>query len=115
MPTYDYQKHNHHCIQEARITAIETKLANKKESINEVHEDYYHLRDKLELISNNVVELTTIIKENQKKEDSKDAKIEELQIDIAKITSTMQTLQYVIGLGVPLACAIITFIIDYIL
>ena len=122
MPTYDYKQDNHYCIQEARLSAIETKLQNKKENLHEVHEDYYHLRDKLEVISSNVVELTTILKENQKKEELHTSKIDELQLELAKanleigkINSSMLTLQYVIGLGVPFACAIITFIVDYML
>ena len=111
----------HSCIQEARLSAIETKLQNKKENLHEVHEDYYHLRDKIELLSENVVEIATLLKENRKKEDLNDKKIDELQIELAKanleiskINSSMDTIKYVIGMGVPFACAIITFIIDYI-
>ncbi len=110
MPTKDYIE-KHHCSQEARLTAIETKLANKKETIHEVHEDYYHLRDKLEIISNNVVELTTIIKENQRKEDANDEKIDALQVEIARINSSLETLKYLI----PIACTILTFLVNYLI
>ena len=47
------------CRQEARITAIETKLENKKEHLHEVDEDYYHLRDKLEGISTDLTSIST--------------------------------------------------------
>lgn len=106
------------CKQEARLTAIETRLENKKENIHEVHEDYYHLRDKLEIISTNVVELTTIMKENQKKEDENDKKIDEMQLELAKanmeiskINSSVDTIKWLI----PVACAILTFIVNYII
>lgn len=101
---------NHHiCLQEARLSAIEIKLQNKKENLNEVHEDYYHLRDKLEIISENVVELATLMRENQRKEDENDKKIDDLQVEIAKIKSSVETLKYLI----PIACAILSYIINY--
>ena len=106
------QKHDdHYCIQEARLSTIETKLQNKKESINEINSDYYHLRDKLEIISENVVELTTLMREARKKEEDNDKKIEELQVEIAKINSSLDTLKWLI----PIACTILTFIVNYLI
>ena len=111
-----------YCKQEARLATIENKLENKKENIHEIHEDYYHLREKLETISQNVVELTTIMRENQKKEDENDKKIEELQLELAKvnleinrISSSLDTLKWVLGLGVPIASTILGFIVNYLI
>lgn len=101
----------HQCIQEARIAAIETKLENKKENITEIHTDYYHLRNKLDTISINVAELTTLIKENMKKEDENDKKIDELQVEIARLNSSIDTLKWVI----PVSCAILTVILNYLI
>ena len=101
----------HTCIQEARITAIETKLQSKKEHLHEVDTDYYHLRDKLESISINVAELTTLMKENSKKEEENDRKIDELQVEIAKLNSTLDTMKWLI----PIACTILTFIVNYLI
>ena len=75
----------HYCYQESRLTAIETKLENKKEHIKEVDEDYYHLRDKLETISENVVKLTTILEEAQKKEETNEDKLDHLKTEIANL------------------------------
>ena len=102
---------DHYCIQEARLSTIETKLENKKESINEINSDYYHLRDKLEIISENVVELTTLMREAKKKEEDNDKKIEELQVEIAKINSSLDTLKWLI----PIACTILTFLVNYLI
>lgn len=114
-----------YCKQEARLVAIETRLQTKKENIHEVHEDYYHLRDKLEIISENVVELTTLMREAQKKEDENDQKIDamkteiaNLKIDIAdvdkKIDSTNSSLETIKWL-IPLVCTILTVIANYIM
>lgn len=101
----------HQCIQEARITAIETKLQNKKEHLHEVDADFYHLRDKLESIAVNVAELTTLMKENQKKEEQNDKKIDEVQVEIAKLQSTVDTFKWLL----PVACTILTFIVNYLI
>ena len=101
----------HQCCQEARITAIETKLQTKKEHLHEVDTDYYHLRDKLESISINVAELTTLMKENSKKEEENDRKIDDLQVEIAKLNSTLDTMKWLI----PIACTILTFIVNYLI
>lgn len=101
----------HQCFQEARITALETKLQNKKEHLEGVDNGYYHLRDKLESISINVAELTTLIKENMKKEDENDKKIDELQVEIAQLHSTIDTFKWLL----PVACSILTVILNYLI
>ena len=70
------------CTQESRLTAIETKLASKKEHLHEVDEDYYHLRDKLESININVAELTTLLRENKAQEEKNDKKIDDLSKEL---------------------------------
>lgn len=114
---------DHYCYQEARLTAIETKLENKKEHIKEVDEDYYHLRDKLETISENVVKLTAIMEEAQKKEEGNDIKLDNLKTEIAnlktdiansntkieKTNSSLETIKWLI----PISCAVLTVILNY--
>ena len=113
----------HYCLQEARLTAIETKLENKKEHIKEVDEDFYHLRDKLETISENVVKLTAIMEEAQKKEEGNDIKLDNLKTEIAnlktdiannntkieKTNSSLDTIKWLI----PISCAVLTVILNY--
>lgn len=113
----------HYCKQEARLTAIETKLETKKEHIREVDEDYYHLRDKLETISENVVKLTAILEEAQKKEESNDIKLDNLKTELAnlktdiansntkieKTNSSLDTIKWLI----PISCAVLTVILNY--
>ena len=119
------EKYEHTCRQEARLTAIETKLENKKEHLHEVDEDYYHLRDKLEAININVAELTAIMKANQNKELENDKKIDTLTKELANIktevmnvntevektNSSLETFKWII----PIACAILSFIVNYLI
>ena len=105
------QNTNHYCKQEARLSTIETRLENKKENLHEVHDDYYHLRDKLEIISTNVVELTTLMRENQKKEEDNDRKIDEMQVEIARLNSSIDTIKWLI----PIACTVLTFLVNYLI
>ena len=128
MTNKDYKpKHytEHYCIQEARLTAIETKLENKREHIKEVDDDYYHLMDKLENISENVVKLTAIMEEAQKKEEANDIKLDNLKTEIAnlkteiansntkieKTNSSLETIKWLI----PISCAVLTVILNYLI
>lgn len=112
MQNKDYKKYeDKYCRQEARISTLEARLDNKKESIHEVHDDYYHLRDKLEIISTNVVELTTLMREAQKREDENDRKIDDMQVEIARLSSSIDTMKWLI----PVVCTILTFIVNYLI
>ena len=103
---------------EKRITALETRLDNKKENLQEVHDDFYHLRDKLETITNSVVELTTLMKQAQSKEEDTDERVALLQNDLMMITTkiektnaTLDTLKWL----TPVACSVLTLILNYLL
>ena len=118
-------KLEHTCIQEARLTAIETKLENKKEHLHEVDEDYYHLRDKLEAINLNVAELAAIMKANQNKELENDKRIDtltqevsNLKTDVMKVdkkidntNSSLDTMKWFL----PLIFTILSFTVNYLL
>lgn len=126
LPNKDYKPNpytEHYCIQEARLTAIETKLENKREHIKEVDDDYYHLRDKLENINENVVKLTAIMEKAQKKEEEHDIKLDNLKTEIGnlktdiansntkieKTNSSLETIKWLI----PVSCAVLTVILNY--
>ena len=115
--TYD-----HTCIQEARLTAIETKLENKKEHLHEVDEDYSHLREKLDTISLNVVELTTILKTMQEERNSADKKIMELkeevktvQLEMQELRTNWDNLKLIMGIGVPILTTVMSIVANYLL
>lgn len=123
MPKTENEKYR--CIQESRLTAIETKLATKKEHLHEVDEDYYHLRDKLEAININVAELTAIMKANQNKELENDKRIDDLTKGLAnlktevmnvdkkveKTNSSLDTMKWLL----PVVFTALTFIVNYLL
>lgn len=110
------------CKQEARIKVIETKLDNKKEHLHEVDEDYYHLRDKLDMINLNVTELKTIITEMQNVRTQTDNKVYDLQVEINKMQLQLKesedrwnSLKFILGIGVPVITTILTVIANYII
>lgn len=123
MPTIDYKTEEvHHCCQEARLTVIESKLENKKEHLHEVDEDYYHLRDKLDMINLNVAEVTTIMKtmqddrdKTEKRFDDTNEKIYDLKNEITELKSNWENLKLIIGLGVPIITTILTIVANWIL
>ena len=91
----------YYCKQEARITAIETRLENKKEHIHEVDEDYYHLRDQLNTITLNLATISATMQtliDNRKETNNN---ILELQLEMKEIKTNWANLKWILGLGVP--------------
>jgi len=118
----EIEKCEHICQQEARLIALETKLQNKKEHLHEVDEDYYHLREKLDLISLNVVELTTIMKTMQEERNSADGKINDLNekildlnLQINELRTNWDNLKLIIGIGVPVLTTILSIVANHFL
>lgn len=103
----------HHCQQESRIAALEAKLDNKKETIHELNDDYRYLREKLDTIALSVTELTVVMKETTQRRDEEEHKIESLQLQVKELSQTINTLKWVIGVGVPVVCTVLTFIIQF--
>lgn len=104
------------------MTVIESKLENKKEHLHEVDEDYYHLRDKLDMINLNVAEVTTIMKtmqddrdKTEKRFDDTNEKIYDLKNEITELKSNWENLKLIIGLGVPIITTILTIVANWIL
>ena len=113
-------KQQHRCYQEARIATLEANMENKTEDITGVNKDYYHLRDKIDMITMNVTELTTLIRENHKRREEADIKIEILQKEVAELNSnvdqfnhSISNFKWIIGVGVPVVCTVLTFAIEY--
>lgn len=105
----------HACCQEARLTAIETKLETKKEHLHEVDEDYYHLRDQLTTISLNLATISTTmdtIIDNRKETNDK---ILGLQLEMKELKTNWQNIKWIIGIGVPVMTTILTIIANYLL
>lgn len=104
------------------MTVIESKLENKKEHLHEVDEDYYHLRDKLDMINLNVAEVTTIMKTMQddrdktdKRLDDTNEKIYDLKNEITELKSNWENLKLIIGIGVPIITTILTIVANWLL
>ena len=109
------EKCEHICHQEARLTALETKLENKKEHLHEVDDDFSHLRDKIDIIALDLTSISTsmeAIKDNRKETDNK---ILELQLELKELKTNWQNLKWIIGLGVPILTTILTIIANYLI
>ena len=109
------ENERHTCHQEARITALETKLETKHEQLHEIDEDYYHLREQLNTINLNLATISTTMEtliENRKETDTK---ILDLQLEMKELKTNWQNLKWVIGLGVPVLTTVLTIVANYLL
>ena len=103
------------CQQEARITALETKLENKKEQLHEMDEDYYHLREQLNTINLNLATISATMETLRDNRKETDTKILELQLEMKELKTNWQTLKWIIGLGVPVLTTVLTIVANYLL
>lgn len=114
-------KHNEeYCYQESRISALEARFDNNNEDIHSIHKDYYLLREKIDDLNMNVTKLTTLLEAEQRHEEENDKKIELLQQELNEttqelkgLTSSISTLKWLVGLGVPILVVILTFLLNH--
>lgn len=104
-----------YCKQEARLTAIETRLDSKKEHIHEVDEDYYHLRDQLNTITISLATISTTMDSMVNNRRETNNKILELQLEMKELKTNWANLKWVIGVGVPILTTILTIIANYLI
>ena len=109
------ENERHTCHQEARITALETKLETKKEQLHEIDEDYYHLREQLNTINLNLATISATMETLRDNRKETDTKILELQLEMKELKTNWQTLKWIIGLGVPVLTTVLTIVANYLL
>ena len=109
------ENERHTCHQEARITALETKLENKHEQLHEIDEDHYHLNEQLTKISLNLATISTTMDtliDNRKETNDK---ILELQLEMKELKTNWQNIKWMIGVGVPVLTTVLTILANYFL
>lgn len=109
------ENERHTCHQEARITALETKLETKKEQLNEIDDAYYHLNEQLTKISLNLATISTTMGtliDNRKETNDK---ILELQLEMKELKTNWQNIKWMIGVGVPVLTTVLTIVANYLL
>lgn len=109
------ENERHTCHQEARITALETKLETKKEQLNGIDEDYYHLNEQLTKISLNLATISTTMEtliDNRKETNDK---ILDLQLEMKELKTNWQNIKWMIGVGVPVLTTVLTIVANYLL
>lgn len=88
------------CTNESRIIKLEEKVNYKDERIEQLIQDNYHIRKDINQLTISVTELSNTLKIRE--EDSN--KIRQLEADVARLQSSLQTLQYLI----PILCTILS-------
>ena len=109
------ENERHTCHQEARITALETKLETKHEQLHEIDEDHYHLNEQLTKISLNLAAISTTMDtliDNRKETNDK---ILELQLEMKELKTNWQNIKWMIGVGVPVLTTVLTIVANYLL
>ena len=101
----------HNCNQEARLTAIETKLKHKRYELNDVHEQLTEQSKSIDKLVTEVTKLATILQETQSFRRDYTEKITCLEMQVAKLNATLNTLKWVITISIALFGGVLLFLI----
>lgn len=100
-----------HCINEARITAIETQMKTKRFELNDLSDKLSEQTANLSKLTTEVTRLATILQENQVTRAEHGNKIDNLEIQVTQLNSTLTTLKWVLTIFVALFGGVIVFLI----
>ena len=102
---------SHSCMNEARLTAIETKLKNKRYELNDLDEKLNEQSKSLTKLTNEVTRLATLLSESQNNRATQGDKIDKLEIQVAQLNSTLTTLKWVLTVFIALFGGVGVFLI----
>ena len=107
------ESHHEHeyCINESRLTAIETKMKHKRYELNDLHEKLREQANHMDDLVQEVTKLATILQETQNTRNEHGKKIDKLETQVTQLNATMNTLKWIITISVALFGGVIVFLI----
>ena len=105
------KEHEDYCMNEARITAIETKLKHKRYELNDLNEKLTEQAKHMDTLVQEVTKLATILQESQNSRREHGEKIDKLEIQVTQLNATMNTLKWVITVSIALFGGVLVFLI----
>lgn len=100
-----------HCINESRLTAIETKMKQKRHELNTLDEKLAEQAKHMDKLVQEVTKLTTILQETQSSRVEHGRKIDKLETQVTQLITTMNTLKWVITVSIALFGGVMIFLI----
>ncbi len=99
------------CIQEARLTAIETKMKHKRYELNDINVELSEQAKHMDMLVQEVTKLATILQETQNTRREHGDKIDNLEIQVTQLNATLNTLKWVITISIALFGGVLLFLI----
>ena len=104
---------NHpNCDNEARIATLEAQIKNKRYDLQELKETLSEQASNINVLTNEVTKLATILQESQHNRMEHSDKIEELEIHLAQVNATLSTLKWVLTVFIALFGGLMVFLIS---
>lgn len=105
------KEHPDYCINESRLTAIETKMKHKRYELNDLNEKLTEQANHMANLVQEVTRLATILQETQIARKEHGDKIDNLETQVTQLNATMNTLKWVITISIALFGGVIVFLI----
>ena len=106
-----HEEKNNYCINEGRLTAIETQMKHKRYELNDLNEKLTEQGKNMDRLVQEVTKLATILQETQTSRSEHGKKIDSLETQVTQLNTTMNTLKWVITVAIALFGGVIVFLI----
>ena len=112
MTPNDSNDNHRYCVNESRLTAIETKMKHKRYELNDLHETLDKQEKNIDKLVQEVTKLATILQENQNSRVEHGHKIDSLETQVTQLNATLNTLKWVITIFIALFGGVLVFLIN---
>lgn len=104
--------HNEYCCNESRIATLEAQIKNKRYDLRELKETLSHQAENINVLTQEVTKLATILEENQHTRDEQNHKIDTLEIQVTQMNATMNTLKWILTVFIALFGGLMVFLVS---
>ena len=102
----------HVCINETRIATLEAQIKNKRSDVRELKETLHVQAENITVLTTEVTRLATILQENQHVRDEQTKKIDDLELQVAQVNATMNTLKWILTVFIALFGGLMVFLVS---
>ena len=102
----------HICVNETRIATLEAQIKNKRYDLQELKETLHVQAYNITTLTTEVTRLATVLQENQHTRDEYTRKIDDLELQVAQVNATMNTLKWILTVFSALFGGLMVFLVS---
>ena len=106
------ESHTDYCCNESRIATLEAQIKNKRYDLKDLRETLNSQAENINILTTEVTRLATVLQENQHTRDEQTRKIDDLELQVAQVNATMNTLKWILTVFIALFGGLMVFLVS---